>query len=311
MYEFTVFENQFDNQTHRKYSLPTWDAFCGALKDLSELPVENKRDAPLISPAIYKEGTTRANANVDYWGGWCALDVDDVDFNMDTLENDILQICDNIRHVCYSTASSSYDKPKFRLVFDLGTKVDSELLRPLWFAVNRHFASIGDGQTKDGSRMYYVPATYAGSCNFFFIGGSNPLDIDAVMEAHPYIETTGNSFLDKLSPEMREQVIQHRKDQMTNTSIKWSSYRDCPFFPKTLAAKYQSLTDAGWYHTMYCIMVAIASNAIMKKYPITEREIADLCREFDLANGNWYSKRPLHLESRSAIEYAYRNTPLD
>ena len=67
------------------------------------------------------------------------------------------------------------------------------------------------------------------------------------------------------------------------------------------------ITNTGWYHKMYQIMVAIAGNAIKSKYPINVDEITNLCREFDIDNGNWYQKRPIKKEADRALEYVYRN----
>ena len=54
-------------------------------------------------------------------------------------------------------------------------------------------------------------------------------------------------------------------------------------------------------------MVAVASKALQNKYPITSKEIADLCRELDAETGNWYANRPLEIEADRALEYAYKN----
>ena len=307
MYELTIFKNQFDNKTHRKMEFPDWESFVDTLRQLHKIPREGKRDAPLISPAIYKEGTTRANRNVDYWGGWCCIDVDDIEINSETLEDELDTIIGNFRYVCYSTASSSHNKPKFRVVFDLAGRVPESSCKELWFAIQQRFKSIGDEQTKDGSRMYFVPARYTGAYNFFFCRDGDPLPVQDLLEEFPYVQKTGNSFLDNLPEELQKQVIEHRKAQLDNTTIKWSGYNDCPFFPKALAAKYMNINETGWYHTMYCIMVAIASNALKEKYPISASQIEQLCREFDMVTGSWYENRPMDVEANSALQYAYRN----
>ena len=54
--------------------------------------------------------------------------------------------------------------------------------------------------------------------------------------------------------------------------------------------------------------VATAGNAIKCGYPITAKQIADLCRQFDNENGMWYTNRPLEKEADRAVEYAYRNS---
>ena len=37
-----------------------------------------------------------------------------------------------------------------------------------WYALNKELGDIGDPQTKDLSRMYYVPGKYEGAYNFIF-----------------------------------------------------------------------------------------------------------------------------------------------
>ena len=113
--------------------------------------------------------------------------------------------------------------------------------------------------------------------------------------------------MDNLPEEWRTQLIQHRKDQMQNTDVNWTNYNDCPFFPRNLGMEYKSISNTGWYHKMYQIMVATASNAVTKKYPITAAEVSQLCRQFDTDTGNWYENRPLDKEADRAIEYVYRN----
>lgn len=304
MYELTIFKNQFDNKTHRKMEFPDWESFVELLLGLSKISRLGKKDAELISPSVYEKETTRANKNVEYWGKWAAVDVDDYTDDI----NHLFNLFHQYNFCVYSTASSTREKPKFRLVFDLSRRVDRNEIRHFWFALNSFLGELGDPQTKDSSRMYYVPAEYNNAFNFFECNHGDPLDVDYLLAKYEYVEPKGNSFLDRLPPEMQKQVIEHRKNKLNNTQYRWSSYRDCPFFPTKLAKKYQSISDTGWYHTMYCIMVAIASNAIKKEYPITADEIAEMCKDFDLDNGNWYEKRPLKVEANSALEYAYRNT---
>jgi hypothetical protein len=307
MYSLTIFKNRFDNKTHRRQDFSDWRSFVDLLYKLSKIPREGKQDAELISPAIYTEGTTRSNKNVECWGKWAAIDVDDYDVRGDQLESVIVSKFFNYNFVCYSTASSTNDHPKFRLVFDLSRRVEQVEIKRIWYALNTEFDEIGDRQTKDLSRMYYIPANYAGSFNFFFSNVGSPIDVDYLIAKHPYKEREGNNFLDRLPPELQRAVVNHRKQSMDNTNYAWSDYRDCPFFPKRLAVEYQTISGTGWYHKMYQIMVATAGNAIKNGYPITASEIATLCRQLDNENGMWYTNRPLELEADQAIEYVYRN----
>lgn len=307
MYELTIFKNRYDNKTHRKMKFDDWREFTSLLSDLSKTPREGKQNAELISPAIYTEDTTRSNKNVEYWGQWAAVDVDDFDTGGHNLESILVSRFHKLSYVCYSTASSTIDNPKFRLVFDLTRRVEREEIKKFWYALNTELGDIGDKQTKDLSRMYYIPAQYDGANNFYFTNHGNAVDVDYLIAKHPYKEREGKNFLDRLPPEMAKAVIDYRKSQMENTNIAWTSYRDCPFFPKSLAIEYKSISKTGWYHKMYQIMVATAGNAIKRGYPITSRQIADLCRELDTDTGNWYNNRPLEVEADRAIEYAYRN----
>lgn len=285
-------------------SFGSWEEYANFLSDLSKLPRQGKKDAPLISPAIYEPGTTRANRNVIEWGRWAAVDVDDFTGDINGIFNSLR----GINTLLYSTASSLSEQPKFRIVFSLNRCVQAEEIRHFWFALNKSLGDLGDAQTKDSSRMYYVPATYDGAFNFIHRTNGVDLDVDALMNHFPYVEKTTNSFLDSLSEEMREKVISHRKSSMDNTNIQWTSYHDCPFVPRKMVADYKSISGTGWYHQMYRLMVAIASNAIRQKYPITSKQIAEMCKQLDLETGNWYENRPLEREAQSALQWAYANT---
>lgn len=303
MYELTIFNNRFDNKTHKILEMSNWPAFVDLLESLSKKPLKGKEDAQLISPAVYALGTTRSNRNVCHWGKWACVDVDDYEGDI----NEILDRFAGTNYVVYSTASSTSEKPKFRIVFDLDRRVEGEEVKQFWYALNKSIGDLGDAQTKDSSRMYYIPGNYSGADNFFYVGSGAPLCVSTLKLLHPYVEKTGNTFLDSLTPEVREQVLSYRKNTMTNTEVLWVGYKDCPFFPNKMAEAYKGVTETGWYSQMYRIMVATACNAVKAKYPITPDQIAKMCRELDLETGNWYENRPLSREASGAIEWAYAN----
>lgn len=307
MYSVTVFKNTFDNKTHRVFDYESWEDFSKMLLNLSKKPGAKggNNSSPLISPALYSEHSTRANKNVVAWSSWCAIDVDDFDIVSD-LSRNIRDICGGYRFVCYSTASSTPNNPKFRIVFDLKTKLEAEKIPHFWYALNKRFESIADEQTKDLSRMYYVPAQYPDAFNFFFTNEGKPIDPEEFMEAYPYEKVSGDTFIDRLPPALREEVLAYRKNKLTR-EVAWTNYKDCPFFPRQLAAEYMAINGTGWYSKLYQIMVAIAGNALKREYDITAKEIADMCRELDRDTGNWYDNRPLELEADRAIEYVFKN----
>lgn len=297
----------YDNKTHRRLNLDSFDDLEKLLYKLAEKPLGGKAEANLISPAVFEPGTTRKSENVIEWAGWCAVDVDDVEFEGD-IKDELINRFSNYRFVCYSTASSTKDKPKFRLVFPLSNSVRQGRIKAFWFALQTELDELGDKQTKDLCRMYYIPGDYAGAYNFIFShGDGKPIDPDYLMEKHPFSERLGDTFLDRLPDAWREQVVEYRKNSLDNDNITWTGYTDCPFWPRRLANEYRSITGTGWYRKMYQIMVATAGNAIKKKYPITAREIAILCKQFDIDTGNWYENRPLETEADRALEYVYRN----
>ena len=306
MKSLTLFKSVFDNKTHKRIDCTSYVEFEKLLFDLADQPRKDKKSAPLISPATYKPDTTRANDNVIGWAGWCAVDVDEHVFDGE-LEKELLNAYGTWNHVVYSTASSTKEHPKFRIVFPLTDDIPKDKIKHFWFALNKELGDIGDPQTKDLSRMYYVPGQYQDAYNFIYNNFSatdmNPYDI---MAKHDYVERV-HTLLDHLPKEIRRGVLAHRKNEMTNTTISWSNYKDCPFVNKKLVKEYNLISDTGWYTKMYAIMVSIAGNAIRKKYPISAGEITTLCKEIDYENGNWYKSRPFDKEADRAIEFVYGN----
>ena len=306
-YSLTLFKSVFDNKTHKRMDFTSYAQFEQLLFELSRSKRKDKKSAPLISPATYKPDTTRANDNVKGWAGWCAVDVDEHIFEGD-LEKELQNKYGLFNYIVYSTASSTKEHPKFRIVFPLSNNVPKDKIKHFWFALNKELGDIGDPQTKDLSRMYYVPGQYEGANNFIFncFTGTdmNPYDI---MAKHNYVEKYTTTLLDNLPPSIQKAMLAHRKNEMTNTTITWNNYKDCPFVNKKMVKEYNLITDTGWYTKMYGIMVSIAGNAIRKKYPITAAEITILCKEIDFENGNWYKSRPFDKEADRAIEFVYGN----
>tara|TARA_B110000908_G_C10252575_1_gene453069 strand:+ start:403 stop:1335 length:933 start_codon:yes stop_codon:yes gene_type:complete len=304
----TLFKSAFDNTTHKRMDFQTFNGLEALLYQLAKRPLKGKTDAELISPAVYIPDTTRSNKAVLTWAGWCAVDIDDVDVEGD-LELYVRNLIPQWRFCCYSTASSREGKPKFRLALPLNRDISNNEIKHFWFALQSELNDAGDKQCKDLSRMYYIPATYDNAHNFVFSGNGSEIDVNALLSKHPYIERakSGNTLLDRLPPAIVEQVIAHRKSNMQNTNIFWNSYHTCPFWPRRLANEYASISETGWYHKMYQMMVAIASRALEKEYPITASQIAVMCKEFDNENGGWYENRPIEKEADRALEYAYRN----
>lgn len=308
----TLFKSKYDNKTDKQMQFSSFDEFENLLYSLSKMPRKGKEDSNLISPAQYKPGTNRrCNDNVESWSAWCALDVDDYKLK-ENLENDLINRFGNWRFICYSTASSTRSRPKFRLVFPLTRTVESTKIRHFWFSLNTELDSIGDKQAKDLSRMYYIPAQYASAYNFIFSNPGNVINPDDLMKKHSYIEVSNSkNFIDRLPPTMQKEIIKHRKESMDKTkTVKWLSYTDCPFVNQNLINEYRAIAftdNSGRYAMIYKIMVSIATNAVRDGYPIQTAEIINLIRQLDLDTSNRYQKRRLDVEANRALEFAYRN----
>jgi len=318
MYSITIFKSPrfwkekeryvYDNKTHRSMSFDTWDMFVGFLENLSKKSISKKQDAQLISPAIFKPNSKRRNDNVIGWSQWCAVDVDNVNIGRG-VKGYVDSIVSGWTYFCYSTASSTKDTPKFRIVFPLNRDLEKSEIKHFWFALNKELGSIGDEQTKDLSRMYYIPANYAGANNFTFKRSGTDIDVDVLLSKHPYTERSHN-FIDNLPEDIQKQIIEHRKNQLTNTNHSWTHYSDCPFVNKKLINEYKSIAHSdgtGRYAMIYKIMTSIAVNAIRREYPISAKEIVHMVLQLDKETSNRYNNRALDLEANRAIEFAYRS----
>lgn len=319
----TIFRSSFDTDTSNVVSFESWNDMKDSLFDISEKQMykPSKDDksyhpkgyspAILISPAIYKEGTTRANDNVLAWAGWVAIDVDSMQIPYSELHDKFEDIGINkYEYVCYSTASCKEDKVKFRLLFPLTRHIDNTEIRHFWFALNKMIDDQIDPQTKDFSRMFYVPATYHNAFNFIFTNSGDMINPSKLMNQFEYFNETKN-FDDFLDSNTRNKLFEHARKKLKNSDIHWSSYKDCPFINQKLVNEYENTAfndGTGRYAMIYRIISSIAFNAIKNQYPISPQEIASLIREIDYRNSKIYNNRPIELESKRAIEYALKNS---
>lgn len=323
--KLTVFKSVFDHDTSRVVSFNTWDHFVDSLRDMSgqQYYKPNVKDpsyrpkginpAFLISPAVYTEGETRANKNVIAWAGWACVDVDDIDVPPSDLREELSKMeIDKYEYVCYSTASCRDDQSKFRLLFPLTRHITHDEIPHFWFAINKLVSSLSDPQTKDLSRMYYIPADYPEATNFFWRHSGEFINPSVVMDQYEFVEER-KGLRENLSDAMKTRLMQHTMKKLYNRDIVWSSYRDCPFVKDNLIREYENIayTDGtGRYAMLYKIMASVAFTAVNRGYPITVHEIVQLVREIDMDNSNIYEKRPLQTEAKRALEYALTNVEL-
>ena len=66
-------------------------------------------------------------------------------------------------------------------------------IKHFWYALNKELGDVGDPQTKELSRMYYVPGKYEGAYNFIY-NNFNGVDMDPfdIISRHDYVERSSS-----------------------------------------------------------------------------------------------------------------------
>lgn len=120
------------------------------LKELLSFHEENavKTAGALWSPVEYDAGTTRGNRNVRY------MEALVVDMDGEAFDNARL---DGLEWFAYSTYSHRLDDPHYHLVLPLAHKVPASLWRVVWAELHERVGLVGDPQTKDVARIFYLP----------------------------------------------------------------------------------------------------------------------------------------------------------
>jgi putative DNA primase/helicase len=120
------------------------------LKELLSFHEENavKVAGALWSPVEYDQGTTRGNRNVRFVEA-LVVDMDGEAFDEARL--------DGLEWFAYSTYSHRLDDPHYHLVLPLAEKVPASLWRVVWAELHDRIGLVGDPQTKDPARIFYLP----------------------------------------------------------------------------------------------------------------------------------------------------------
>ena len=73
--------------------------------------------------------------------------------------------------------------------------VPKEKIKHFWYALNKELGDVGDPQTKDLSRMYYIPGKYEGAYNFIFnCFSGEDMDPYDIMAKHDYVERVSSAY---------------------------------------------------------------------------------------------------------------------
>lgn len=313
MWKITTFKNLYDKDTTKVTEFTTWEDFAIFLGKLSSVRHESKKSAPLISQAVFKEPVGdpekdgRKNINVVEWSRWAVFDIDTEGYTSNVI-SEVREALGEYSYVLSSTASSRKDHPKFRIYFELESTVPHDKIKHFWHALVTETNLGVDKSCKDLSRCYYIPGKYPNAFHFFDINEGKAISPDDLMERHKYVELSPKNSLDGLPDTIKNAMMNHRRKMLTNFDVNWTNYRDCPFMPKQAVEEYKQIAhidNSGRYYAIYQIMVKIAVRALKERYPITPDDIVKLIRELDMDTANRYQKRPLKLEARRAIDFAF------
>lgn len=267
---------------------------------------EKKYVCPLVSPAVYAEGATRLNANVQGFGGWYALDVDDGRVSVDQA----IQIMEAIPsdYVIWTTTKSKVTAERYRIAFPLDRFVSVDEMRTFWHGAHAFFGGISDKQTKDPARIFNVPATWEGSdARFHARSKGDVISVDELLSYAPppppppvpvKITTTA---LQKLQLAMKGAgaTVDGCDDIMASKVVNPKFVED-----------YLSLPKGEHYVGLYTFMCRIASRALNLGYSLTVADLVRYARQMDdlsmvkTAKQRWSR---ISTEAAEALAWASRN----
>ena len=301
---YSYFYGFYSNLPQLCYS-ETWEDFCETMRVISEVEgykpssTEYDKTQGLISGAIYgNETDKRANDNVIGWD-LIILDIDDSDKTLEEID----VIFGSFHRMFYSSASCTHNKLKMRVIIPLNETAPAEVLRNIWYATQIWCEGLVDEQTKDISRINYIPARYTNKGDdyrhFFEVRTGNYLDWRALIAKYPMppIEERfkRNNPLKKLK----------RKIFVDNNPLPDFNIQsgDCKFVWDSMIRDYQ-LTPAGGHHAaIYQFMVKICYNAQKMNYPLDISELVDMATQLDNLDGGFYDEKKIRNSAADAMEY--------
>jgi hypothetical protein len=144
-----VFESKDDNRPIR-FDL-SWESLADRLCRYDERPT---KDGRAWSPVTYRPGTTRGKDNVEQVHA-LVLDID---------HNELpTHLLNGLEYVAHTTFSHSESDPRWRVVLPLTRPVEGEDWPNFWLRANAYFGGCVDPQTKDRSRIFYLPSCLPGA----------------------------------------------------------------------------------------------------------------------------------------------------
>ena len=282
-----------------------WFEFCETMRGLSEVsgykpsPKEYDKYQGLISAAIYQnEYDFRANDNVVGWD-LLILDIDDTNKNLDEI-NDIFS---SFHRLFYSSASCTHAKLKLRVVIPLDSTAPADKLKEIWYAAQMWCGGLIDKQTKDISRLHYIPARYTNKGDdyrhFFKVNTGVYLNWKGLIEKYPMPPASDrfkqNNPLKKLK----------RKIFVDNNPLPCFDIQstDCKFVWDSMLKEYALLPDGSHHLGMYRFLVKVCYNAQKMNYPLTCEELTDMGVQLDEIDGGFYDEKKIQNSSYDAMDF--------
>lgn len=303
--EFSYFSYFYDNKPKRCVA-EGWNAFVENMRAISVVkgfkPPAGDYESDssgLISPAIYSEdGVSRSNENVVGWDIVC-MDIDDGIKDI----NQVLNHFSKYSYIVYSSPNCTKDKLKLRVVIPLKSRAERKVLKQIWFGLNEWCGGIIDKQTKDYSRLFYVPAQYTNRgddyTHFFLTNDGISLDWEALIERFP---SPPEKDLFKIKDPLlglKRKIFQNAKG-IPSMNI---TDPNCPFVKQWMREKY-ALTPVGAHHrAIYIFALQCCHNAESIEYPLSHEELVDMMRQLDDLDGGYYDDKKLQDSAKDALEF--------
>jgi putative DNA primase/helicase len=142
------------------YGHPAWEQWVAML---SKHDIREDKDGKCFSPHSLRDGTTRANDNVDIMSA-NVMDIDD-----GTKVDEMKKRFVGLEYVIYSTFSHTTEHPKYRVVFPLSAPVSGDDWADFRRGADAELAGgHNDKSTKDRARVYYLPTCPASMAEHAF-----------------------------------------------------------------------------------------------------------------------------------------------
>ena len=244
-----------------------------------------------ITPATYGRGETRSSARAISWD-WFAGDIDNkggtcVGASMDETITVMRGL--GTPWFAYTTSSSQPDAECYRIMFPLDRAVSNAEFGDVWQAFARLLPL--DPATKDVSRIFIVPRTWAGRANRMEhdLSGS-PVCVDEILRRFPAPVP--------ISPPVLRGPAFTSPPRRTTPDDSWPSL-GAPYVPENAIFDALLAPSGG---RMYRFLLTVAFSALRKGYDISPADLQVIGRELAAQLGRGTSD--IWRDAESAHRYA-------